>query len=147
MKSLRTRLMVYFTITLIIVGFGLGFIAYNTASYALEQNSRESLLELSTQAASIVSKDYQANILKIEMIADRSEIKSMDWETQLPVMLEEIERNDFLTMGVIYEDGYGQFVGEDEPTFLGDREHVINAFYGVANISDVIISRVTNSTV
>lgn len=147
MKSLKSRLMLYFICTIIIVGLGLGFIAYNTALNALEENSRHSLLELVDQASKIVTKDYQASINKIEMIADRSEIKSMDWETQLPVLIAETGRNGFLSMGIVDQDGYARYIDQEERVYLGDREYIKTSLYGVANVSDVIISRVTNSAV
>ncbi len=147
MKSIGTRLMIYFTLTLFIVGTGLGIIAYNTASNALEQNSQESLMELAVQAASIVSNGYENNITIIEMIANRNVIKSMDWETQLPALLEETQKHGFLTMGIVDKDGYIRDIDQGEPTFIGDTDYVKTAFAGVANMSDISISRVTNSAV
>jgi len=83
----------------------------------------------------------------MEMIANRNVIKSMDWETQLPALQEEAARHGFLTMGIVDPDGNARYIDQDEQTFLGDRDYVVKAFNGVTNMSDVIISRVTNSAV
>ncbi|HZK43737.1 MAG TPA: methyl-accepting chemotaxis protein [Syntrophomonadaceae bacterium] len=147
MRSLGSRLMVYFTITLLIVGLGLGLMSYNTASKGLENNSQESLLQLAEQASAIVARDYQANITVIDMIANRNVIKSMDWEVQLPALIEETERHGFATMWIVDKDGYAKNIGGEEDLFLGDRDYIITAFNGVANVSDVVISRATNSAV
>jgi len=137
--------MAYFALLLLVVGAGLGLLAYREASNALEQNTRESLLEIAEQGASIVVTDYEANLTIIGMIADRSEIRSMDWETQLPVLLEEIKRNGFLAMGVVQKDGYAKFTEGNDLIYLGDESYVKTALGGTVNISDVVISPMNNS--
>jgi methyl-accepting chemotaxis protein len=147
MKSIGSRLMLYFSLTILIIGGGLGLIAYNEASDALQNNSRNSLEELAAKAATIVVHDCESDIIMMEMIANRNVIKSMDWETQLPALQEEAARHGILTMGIVYPDGNARYIDEEEQTFLGDRDYVEKAFNGEVNISDVIISRVTNSAV
>jgi len=147
MKSIGSRLMLYFSLTILIIGGGLGIIAYNEASDALQNNSRNSLEELAAKAATIVVHDCESDIIMMEMIANRNVIKSMDWETQLPALQEEAARHGILTMGIVYPDGNARYIDEEEQTFLGDRDYVEKAFNGEVNISDVIISRVTNSAV
>lgn len=147
MKSIRSRLIIYLLSILLAVGLGLSLVAYKEASNALEENTRDSLLELAEQGANIVIADYQAQLTKIQMIADRSRIQTMDWESQLPVLLEEIKRNGFLTMGVVNLDGYAQFVGKNDPVFLGDTSYVKTALAGTVNISDLIISPIDQSLV
>ncbi|MGB4304342.1 MAG: methyl-accepting chemotaxis protein, partial [Syntrophomonadaceae bacterium] len=147
MKSIGSRLMLYFSLTILIIGGGLGIIAYNEASDALQNNSHNSLEELAAKAATIVVHDCESDIIIMEMIANRNVIKSMDWEAQLPALQEEAARHGFLTMGIVYPDGNARYIDEEEETFLGDRDYVVKAFNGEVNISDVIISRVTNSAV
>jgi len=147
MKSIGSRLMLYFSVTILIIGVGLGIIAYNEACDALRNNARSSLEELAAKAATIVIRDCDNDIILMDMIANRNEIKSMDWETQLPVLQEETARHGFLTMGIVNPDGNARYIDQEEQTFLGDRDYVIKAFNGEVNISDVIISRVTNSAV
>jgi len=50
-------------------------------------------------------------------------------------------------MGIVNPDGNARYIDQEEQTFLGDRDYVVKAFNGEVNISDVIISRVTNSAV
>lgn len=147
MKSIGSRLMLYFSVTILIIGVGLGIIAYNEACDALRNNARSSLEELAAKAATIVIRDCDNDIILMDMIANRNEIKSMDWETQLPVLQEETARHGFLTMGIVNPDGNARYIDQEEQTFLGDRDYVVKAFNGEVNISDVIISRVTNSAV
>ncbi len=147
MKSIGSRLMLYFSVTILIIGVGLGIIAYNEACDALRNNARSSLEELAAKAATIVIRDCDNDIILMDMIANRNEIKSMDWETLLPVLQEETARHGFLTMGIVNPDGNARYIDQEEQTFLGDRDYVVKAFNGEVNISDVIISRVTNSAV
>lgn len=144
MKSIRIRLMLYITVILLIVGIGLGSLSYFSAKKSVTGVIEESLPNLTEQVAATIEANYNANITLMETIANRSVIKSMDWETQAPFLDEETKRNGFINMGIVYEDGYVKTIGEEEMTFVGDREHNIKAFAGISNISEVIISRVEN---
>lgn len=145
LKSISYKLMFYFTIVLLAVGLGLGLISYINAKDALTQISQENLPELAEEVAANVATQYKANINIMNTIANRNVIKSMDWETQYPALIDEI--NGFINIGVVGLDGYVQTVGEDEKTYVGDREHIKKAFAGATNISDVIISKVENQPI
>ena len=54
----------------------------------------------------------------------------------------EIE-NGFLTLAVVYPDGWARYT-DGTTTNLKDRDYVEKAFEGVSNLSNIIISRVTN---
>ena len=68
----------------------------------------------------------------------------------MPVLLQEFEflqrEKGLLGLGVVFPDGNTYYVDGSE-AYLGDRDYVLKAFKGESNVSDVIISRVTNSTV
>ena len=86
----------------------------------------------------------------LETLANNSSIRTMNWEDQFPVLKQEFERLEaeegYLGMGVIFPDGVTKYVDGSEAN-LGDRDYVKKAFNGESNVSDVLISRVTNSAV
>ncbi len=85
----------------------------------------------------------------VTTIASRDALRSMDWATQKPALEREMARLEsagYLGMGVVYPDGTTLYADGSEAN-LGDREYVKKAFAGQANVSDVLISRVTNSAV
>ena len=74
-------------------------------------------------------------------------MKSMEWDKQHPILERALGRtSDFLALGVVSPDGATRYA-DGNTAQLGDRDYVIRAFAGRAGVSDVLISRVTNSLV
>ena len=71
----------------------------------------------------------------------------MDLQIQKESMREDVERLDYLDLAVVMPDGMAHYVLGEETANLGDREYVKKAFQGESNISNPIISRVTNGVV
>lgn len=67
MRSIKTKLSVYFGALIICVCLALGSIAYYTASYALSSNAKEMLSSTSMQAASIVESRLDAEYEVLEI--------------------------------------------------------------------------------
>ncbi len=146
MKSIKSKLIAYFTI-LILVGLGiLSFLAITISTDALKVEAEEALFSLAEQGAQLTESRIETQIRTLEVIAGLLDIQSMDWERQQPALLRQLENTNFETLGIVYPDGITYY--EDGTTAeLGDRAHVIRAFNGEANVSDVIISRVTNEAI
>ena len=110
---------------------------------------RKTLQLLAKEGVNYIEAAIQGNINILEAIANREEIRSMDWDTQFPILERELARlkdKGYLGIGVVFPDGTTRYVDGLEAN-LGDRDYVQKAFAGKSNVSDVIVSRVTNSTV
>ncbi len=70
----------------------------------------------------------------------------MDWELQKQVLNRQIIDTNFLALGVVYPEGKAYY-SDEEISDLGDRDYVKKAFEGETNISNLIISRITNKPV
>ncbi len=107
------------------------------------------MLLLAKEGAGKVETAISGNYSVVESVARQSEIKTMDWNRQLPVLLNHMEKlsgQGYLGMGIVYPDGTTLYADGSEAN-LGNRSYVQKAFAGETNVSDVLISRVTNSAV
>ncbi|MBH1939542.1 methyl-accepting chemotaxis protein [Mobilitalea sibirica] len=146
MNSIRTKLLVSFITIIILVTAVLGVISINTGKKLLIQEAENAVEMIADEGAKLV----QARILTLKSsltrIAARKEIRSMEWDKQLPVMKEELKGTEFLDIAVVLPDGSAYYT-DGTVSQLGDRGYVMKAFEGVANVSEVIISRVINEPV
>lgn len=132
---------------LVITSCGLvTYISIDRASKTLRENIGEALVELSTQGSRAVSAYIKQYEMTIESIAERKEIRSMDWSVQEPLMNNLIEQYGFLGMGIVDTNRQATYPG-GKTANLTNRDYVEKAFKGETALSSVIISRVTNSPV
>lgn len=71
----------------------------------------------------------------------------MNWETQSVSLVSDASRLGFLDIGIVSPSGVARYISDGSTADLGERDYIKKAFQGDANISDVIISKVTNSAV
>ncbi|ERP39195.1 methyl-accepting chemotaxis protein [Chitinivibrio alkaliphilus] len=124
----------------------LGILAYSVAANLVRTTLAETLTTFARENSEEITLHIQNHLLTLEAVAERNHIRSMDWELQLPALREQRERWGFLGIGIVFPDGTTQYA-DGTTADLADREYVQNAFAGEANMSDVIISRVTGDPV
>ncbi len=140
MRNIGNQLAVYFTITLLVVAGGLGLIAYKSAANALENNTKDSFIELADQVAQTITMSNNLQISTVETIANRPDIRSMDWEIQLPALIDELERKKYIDIGVAAPDGILHRSGGAEVD-INNREYFTLPIQGISKISEPIVSR------
>lgn len=145
--KIKKRITVFSLVSLLFVSIGFGIFSYLLSANAIQKSLENSLIALAQEGA----KQVRANLLLyttvLEGIANRNVIRSMDWEgKQKPALEEEIERTFFIGMGIVDLNGKAKYPDGTE-TDLSDREYVKRALNGETVVSDVIISKVTNSAV
>jgi methyl-accepting chemotaxis protein len=146
MKSIRVKLLVSVSGIIVLVTLVLGIIFRNTGSDLLINEAEKTVELLSKEGAKLVETRIQSLISSLNRIALRKEIQTLEWEMQLPVMKEELTGTEFLDIAVVLPDGNAYYT-DGSVSQLGDRDYVKKAFSGQSNVSDVIISRVTNEPV
>ena len=145
--SIKNRISIVSLISLFLVSTGLGLISYFITSSIIENNLEDSIVSLSEEGGKLVSQKLQYYEIVLEGIANRATVKSMDWENlQKPALANEIERTDFIGMGIADESGFTIYP-DGTTAELRDRDYFKKAWAGKTNVSNVIISRVTNSAV
>lgn len=143
---IRMKLIGGFLTLLILVCAGLGFIAYDRAKNASLNQVQENIQLMAQDGARLVQSKLDYYILGLEGIANRDVIRSMNWDRQLMALERETERMKYLGMGVIDTDGQAKYP-DGTTADLSDRAYFKDAMAGKSVLSNVIISRVTNSPV
>ncbi len=146
LSSIRVRLMIYFLLLVTASSATVGVLSIRNAKSALTEEARGALVALADKVADYTTGQVMEQLRILEMITVNNEIISMDWAQQQPALQRVLDRTSFLDLAVVSPDGTARYAKGDISN-LGDREYVKKAFEGTANVSDLLVSRVTNSIV
>ncbi len=131
-------------VLLLFVSIGIGTMSYYQAASAL-QNQVETNIPLTAKyGADIIKEILDKHLAIVQTMAESSDIKSMDWDKQKPALEKQAQVNGYQAMGIINPDGFLRYP-DGSTNQVSDRPFFQSAIQGKANISDVLISRVTNS--
>lgn len=142
MKSLKTKLVVAFSLLILIITVLIGCISINNSYTSLKVEAQKSLKMLASEGAKVTESRMETLITTMELIAKRRELVTMGWEVDLSVLKEELLKTDFLDIGFVLPNGYTYYT-DGTVRLMSDRPYVQKALEGQATMSDVIISRVT----
>ncbi|HHZ01314.1 MAG TPA: methyl-accepting chemotaxis protein [Tissierellia bacterium] len=143
MNSIKTKLIISFSILILIVAATLGFIIMKTVSSIIVSEAEETLELLVEEGRKLVESRVETQIELSEMIAAREELHTMDWTIQQPILINEVEKSDFLSMAIVYPDGT-TYDHTGIVINLGDRDYVKSAFNGQPDISEISVARGTD---
>lgn len=146
LSSIKTKLVIIFTFLLVLTSAAIGTIAIVRTVDLMSQSSVDTAKIMAQEGAKLVESRVTATINVLSTMALQEEITSMDWKEQEALLAKELPATDFLVLGVVTPDGTARYTDGSESQ-LGDRDYIIKAFAGESNISDVLISRVTNEPV
>lgn len=146
MKSIKTRLIIYFSILILLSSISLGFISLQRASKTLTKEAEKSLASLALDASRLTESRIEIQKQALKMIALRADIQSMDWKLQQPILQRQIKRTNFIDLAVVQLDGTAHYPN-GTISKLGDRDYIKKALKGEMNVSDLLLSRVTNKLV
>lgn len=124
----------------------LGLIASYSASNALSNNISMSLMNRAVDGANLIVYEMGRLKAEIEGLAVTSELRTMDWDQQLPVLQEGVERLACDRLGVVEPDGTYRTT-DGGLSNLGDRGYVKKAFTGITNIGDPLVSKIDERVV
>lgn len=142
MKSIKTKLILSFSIVILIITMIVSTIALTTGYSSLKEKSETSLELLSQEGAKIVESRMSEVLSSLTIISKKTEIAQMGWEVDISVLKEELNKTDFVDIGFVLPNGYTYYT-DGTVRLMSDRSYVQSALSGKAEISDVIISRVT----
>lgn len=148
LESIKAKLALFLSIFLLVVFIGVGFITYNTAYRAVEQNIREALPELAKKSAMIVSSRVETDLNGLEVLANNYLIKDMaaDWQEKKKILDAEVQRGGYIKIGIADKDGnYKTTAGESFN--ISDKEYFIDAMSGATYVSDPMESDTGDSLV
>lgn len=145
-KSIKIKMIVYFSILILFFSISLGVISMVIASNSLTREAEKSLSSLSQEVAKVIQSRIEVQEKALEMIALRGDIQGMDWKMQQPILQRQVQKTNFLDIAVVGLDGIAHY-SNGTTSKLGDRDYVKKALNGEINVSDLITSRVTKELV
>lgn len=146
MKSIKTKLIVYFAILILLSSIAIGFISVNNASNAVVEEAENGLKIASNEAARTTETRIQSQGQALNLVAEMMDIKSMDWDIQKPVLQRQVANTGFLDMAIVDLKGKANY-SDGSTANLAERDYVNKALDGESAISDIIVSKVTNELV
>ncbi len=144
--SIKLKLILFFSILTLLSSLAIGLVSINRTREALTTEAEKSIIMLAEDAAKLSNSRIKIQEEVLKIIASTPGMDSMDWQKQKPILENQLKQTNFLDVAVVYPDGSAYYT-DGTVSQLGDREYVKKAFDGEANVSDLIISRVTNSVV
>lgn len=143
MKSIRTRLIIYFQMVLITVCSVMGYAAYDRASKALISESKSALEVASLEASMLIRSYLDQKVILMEAIAAQKIVTDdTPWEEKVAVLQPEAERNGYETFSITDLEGNARRLKGD-PVNVAERPYFKQAASGKSNVSDVTISKAT----
>ncbi len=143
--KLSNRIALFVGVLVLIVAGGLGTLSivlgFNTA-FGEAQNGLE---EASSQGANYINARLQMRTEVLKQVANR--ISGLPLEEQLGILAEEAEELGYLDMAVVNTEGIATYAIGGQEADLSERDYVQDALLGKTGFSDVLVSKVTNSTV
>ena len=143
--SKRTALIV--SALVLVVSVSIGLVGILLSNNAIQDNIDETLRNSAKDGVKIVDASIARDLSVLQELANRSTTKSMNWETQKNSLMSDVSRLGFLEIGVVGLDGKVRYVSDDSTADLSERVYIKEALQGNTNISDVLISKVTNQAV
>ncbi|HCX63373.1 MAG TPA: methyl-accepting chemotaxis protein, partial [Clostridiales bacterium] len=145
-RSIKFKLIIYFTILILAATVVLGIITLSRASDIITKEAENALLLLAEDSSKLTESRVEVQQKTLDMISLIPDMNTMDWEKQRPILQNVLDKTNFLAVGVVDLGGNVKY-SDGTVNQLGDREYVKKALAGEPNVSDIIISRVTNEAV
>lgn len=145
-NSIKTRLVISFILLMIASTVTISYIITSKTGTVILITSEETAQNMANEGSKLVASRVNALINVLKTLSFQEEITSMDWKEQQELLARILKTTSFMELGIVTPDGTARYSDGSEGQ-LGDRDYIIKAFEGEANISDVIISRVTGEPV
>lgn len=144
--SVGSKFIIQITSLVIVICLVLGVFASYESGSALNSAQEEELKAKAKDGALLITKEINNYINRVEDIAERPDIRTMDFAIQKDILIKEAERIGFERFQV--GDLKGDVIsttGDLANAF--DREFYQQALNGISNISDVIFARIDKKMV
>ena len=146
MRSIHAKMSFFILVTILLISLLLGGIHYRFSYQAMEREMEGTVERLARERAQQLSLLIQLKLKDLEGLAARDRVRSMDWNLQVSSLKDEMERQGYLAIAVVDENGIARYV-DGYTLLLGDRPYVQQALEGESAMSEVILSRATETPV
>ena len=146
--SISTVIAIQMGALAIIISIMLGGMSIYESNKTIHNQVNEELNKLSISGADKVSNIVNLKLQILQELANRARVRSMIYDEQKGALEGDIEDKGYIDMAIVDTNGMAHYILDSNTTSdLSDREYIKKALAGEANISDVIISKVTGEAV
>lgn len=146
-KHLSTKLLLFTLLTLSIAVFSIGVVTINLSAAAISNESGNQEEAFTIEGANHISAIIAGNLGKLEEIALQERTASMDWNTQVASIFDEVQRLGYQDIAVMDLNGNAKYIQGGSEFKNEGQFWYEEGLGGKTSISDVAISRVTNEPV
>lgn len=148
MKSIRSRLILFFGVLQIVISIGLGGVSLFSSSKALQATVDKTIPKIADEGAKLVQSRVNSQLLSLEVLAENEYIinKNSSLEKLTSVLKNEQQHNNYIHIGIADKNG-DSIVEDGSKLNIKDRDYFIKAINGSANVSDPVLSKVANSMI
>ncbi|MGB3367172.1 MAG: methyl-accepting chemotaxis protein [Acidaminobacteraceae bacterium] len=131
-----------FVIFICIIVGGTSIFMSRSSMISQVENALSETTDLSSNRISIAVED---RLLILQEVANKE--ATLDLSVRLESLKNDVERLGYLDLAIVTLGGEANYVLGNKTVDLSEREYVKKALNGEANVSDVLISKVTNTAV
>lgn len=142
MKSIKLKIVTYFSVIIIAICAILGYVSYYEASSALVSSTKSHLEIIASQVSKTIDARMHEQLGKLEALAAQSRIADPNNSTEdkLVLLTEELKRSGHSIVDLI--DVNGHAVATNGKTYeLKERAFFQKALNGESNVSDPLVSK------
>lgn len=145
-RSIRVKLILYFTVIIFVSLVILGVVSIKIASDIIKEEAKDNMIGLANDATKLEHSILDKYNNTLETIASLEDMKSMDWSLQQSILINLLKESHFTEFGIIHEDGTVNY--SDNTTLeLDDSDPMLSVFDGEDNIILFMISPSTGERV
>lgn len=144
-KSIKTKLVIYFSTLILLSSFAIGLISTVRATNGIIDESQKMLSKLAFEDSKLIESRIETEKRTLEMIAAITEIRGMNWNAQLPILRGQVQRTDFLNIGVVNLSGNVNF-SDGSTIKLEENDPLLKVLEG-ENIIDLIKNPINNELI
>lgn len=131
----------------IVICIGVGGISLLLSSMSMTEEAEKALGEMAQLGSEKIEIIVANRLALLQEVANRPMVKVMNFASQQEALKNDVERMGYLDMAIVTPSGQARYILSGDSADLADRSYVQKALAGETNISDVLISKVTNSAV
>ncbi|MGF7058009.1 methyl-accepting chemotaxis protein [Brassicibacter mesophilus] len=148
MKSIKLKIVTYFSIIILVICSVLGYISYDKAAKVVTSTTESDLEIIANQVSKTIEARIREQLGQLEVLASTKRIGDPENtpEDKLLVLNDELKRSGHLIMDLV--DLNGHAVATNGKTYeLKDREYFQKALKGESSVSDPIVSKEDGSII
>ncbi|MBC3797926.1 methyl-accepting chemotaxis protein [Acetobacterium tundrae] len=142
--GLAKKLSLFVIIGFSVVVLTLGIISVNIGTNAVLNQAHVDMANYAISSGKQVGAIISGNLATLDEVAAENSVKSMDWNNQVSVLSEDLNRLGYEDMAVVDMNGHGKYVISGSEFDIDDSSWFKDAYNGQNAVTDVRFSKVTN---